>query len=126
VSLDANFSKFGYSAHLRTKDGSGSSSPGGDDSSLVTKHQNRNHEGIKFFKRPVIRQHMHKGLLWRSAQSGQVGTFELLADLIYVGIIGVLGDKAAEVATGRSLLEYTINFCMAFKIWNDLTLVTNW
>lgn len=92
----------------------------------MVKHQNRHHEGIKFFKRPVIRQYFHKGLLWRSAQSGQVGTFELFADLLYVGIIGVLGDKAAEVATGKSLLEYTINFCMAFKIWNDLTLVTNW
>jgi hypothetical protein len=124
--LDANFSKFGYSAHLRTKDDSGSSSPTGEDSASVMNHQNRNHEGIKFFKRPIIRQYFHKGLLWRSARSGEVGTFELFADLLYVGIIGILGDKAVEVSTGKSFIEYVINFCMAFKIWNDLTLVANW
>ena len=128
--MDANFSKFGYSAHVRTTDGSGSATPlsrtnTDDDTSSIKAHQNRVHEGLKFFKRPVVRQYFHQGLLWRSAKSGEVGTFELFTDLLYVGIIGILGDKAVELSNGKSLLEYCINFCMAFKIWSDLTLVSN-
>jgi hypothetical protein len=93
---------------------------------LLDKQQSRITDGLKFFKRPLIRQYFHKGLLWRSSRSGEVGTFELFADLLYVGIIGIIGDKAAEDPTGKSFLLYAINFTMAFKIWNDLTLVTNW
>lgn len=131
VELNSNFSKFGYTARIRTKDEhSGSSTPsstsGASTDALLDKHKSRIVDGLKFFKRPVIRQYFHKGLLWRSARSGEVGTFELFADLLYVGIIGIIGDKAAEDPTGKSFLLYTINFTMAFKIWNDLTLVANW
>ncbi|ETI25999.1 hypothetical protein G647_02776 [Cladophialophora carrionii CBS 160.54] len=131
VAMDANFSKFGYTARIRTKDDhSGTSTPmgslPGSTQDLLDTQQSRLTDGLKFFKRPVIRQYFHKGLLWRSSRSGEVGTFELFADLLYVGIIGIIGDKAAEDPTGKSFLLYAINFTMAFKIWNDLTLVANW
>ena len=130
VEMDANFSKYGYTARIRTKDeDSGSATPtstAGSDHALLDKQQSRITDGVKFFKRPLIRQYFHKGLLWRSARSGEVGTFELFADLLYVGIIGIIGNKASENPTGKSFLLYAINFTMAFKIWNDLTLVTNW
>ncbi len=131
VALDANFNKFGYTARIRTKDDhSGSSTPNGSSAAstqgLIDKQQSRIVDGLKFFKRPALRQYFHKGLLWRSSQSGEVSTFEIFADLIYVGVIGIVGDKAAEDPTGKSFLLYAINFTMAFKIWNDLTLVTNW
>ena len=129
VAMDANFSKFGYTARIRTKDeNSGSSTPSMAASSqaLLEKTQNRITDGLKFFKRPVIRQYFHQGLLWRSARSGEVGTFELFADLLYVGIIGIIGDKASEDPTGKSFIFYFINFSMAYKIWSDLTLITNW
>lgn len=128
VSLDANFSKFGYSAHLRTKDDSGVASPSddGDEHSSIEKHKDRRTDLIKFWKRPVIRQYFHKGLLWRSSKSGEVGSFELFADLLYVGIIGILGDKAAEDPTGKAFLEFTITFIIGWKIWSDLTMTINW
>jgi hypothetical protein len=131
VAMDANFSKFGYTARIRTKDDhSGDATPmssaADSTQNLLDKQQSRIVDNVKFFKRPVIRQYFHKGLLWRSARSGEVGTFELFADLLYVGIIGIIGDKACEDPTSKSFLLYAINFCMAFKIWNDLTLVTNW
>ena len=112
VSLDANFSKFGYSAHLRTKDDGGASSPSeeGDEHSNLEKHKDRSTDSIKFWNRPVIRQYFHKGLLWRSSRSGEVGSFELFADLLYVGIIGIVGDKAAEDPTGKAFLEFAITF----------------
>lgn len=71
VALDANFSKFGYSAHLRTKDDDdGTSSPGSTEEHL----QDRSAQAMKFWKRPVMRQYFHKGLLWRSRQSGEAVT----------------------------------------------------
>lgn len=128
VSLDANFSKFGYSAHLRTKDDSSITSPSedGDDHSSMEKHKDRSTESIKFWKRPVIRQYFHKGLLWRSSKSGEVASFELFADLLYVGVIGILGDKAAEDPTGKAFLEFVITFIIGWKIWSDLTMTINW
>ena len=129
VALDANFSKFGYSAHLRTKDDEDDetlSHHSDHDDSSMKKHQDRTVEAIKFFKRPVIRQYFHKGLLWRSARSGEVGSFELFVDLLYVGIIGIIGDKALEDPNGRSLVEYCITFLIGWKIWADLTMTINW
>ncbi|EXJ56974.1 hypothetical protein A1O7_07318 [Cladophialophora yegresii CBS 114405] len=133
VAIDANFRKFGYTARIRTKDNqyhirvsTPIGSLPGSTQGLLDRQQSRLTDGLKFFKRPVIRQYFHKGLLLRSCRSGEVGTFELFADLLYVGIIGSIGDKAAEDPIGKSSLLYAINFTMAFKIWNDLTLVTNW
>ena len=74
----------------------------------------------------MIRQYFHKGLLWRSAQSGEVASFELFVDLLYVGVIGVIGDKAVEAPTGKSVLEFVIIFIISWKIWLELTMIINW
>ena len=124
VSLDANFSKYGYSAHLRTKqDNSEQNSLYGDDESSIQKHKDRTAEALKFWRRPVIRQYFHKGLLWRSSQKGEVFSFELFVDLVYVGVIGIVGDKTAEDPTGKALVEYVVLMCMSYKIWNDATMI---
>jgi low temperature requirement protein LtrA len=125
VALDANFSKFGYSAHLRTKDDD-QDSLSNEDHSSIKHHQDRKAEALKFFKRPVIRQYFHRGLLWRSSKASEVGSFELFVDLLYVGIIGIIGDKAVKDPTGKALLEYSITFLIGWKIWSDLTMIINW
>lgn len=125
VSLDANFSKFGYSANLRTKDESETSSQNSERSS-VARHHDRSAEPIKFWKRPVVRQVFHRGLLWRSAQSGEVASFELFIDLLYVGVIGVIGDKAVDDPTGKSFLQFAITFIIAWKILSEVTMIVNW
>lgn len=56
----------------------------------------------------------------------EVASFELFVDLLYVGIISVIGDTAAENATGFSLLKFTVTFALAFKMWSDLTLIVSW
>ena len=43
-----------------------------------------------------------------------------------MGIISVIGDTAAENATGFSLLKFTVTFALAFKMWTDLTLIVSW
>ena len=73
-----------------------------------------------------MRQYFHKGLLWRSARSGEVASFELFIDLLYVGVIDHMGEKAIHHITGKSILEYVIIFSIGWKIWSDLTMVVNW
>lgn len=131
MALDANFSKFGYSAHLRTKDVDSSSSSIAEDQgshSLSRDWSNSRHseQRLKFWKRPVVRQYFHKGLLWRSKESGKVASFELFIDLLYVGIIGVIGDTASEDATALSLLHFTITYIMSWRMWADITTLINW
>ncbi|ETI24103.1 hypothetical protein G647_03472 [Cladophialophora carrionii CBS 160.54] len=127
VSLDASFDRYGYSAHLRTTDDdSEKSSIHSDHPSAQDKHKDRSVEAIQFFRRPTVRQYFHKGLLWRSSRAGEVGSFELFVDLVYVGVIDIVGEKAAEHPDGLSLLQFVIIFCIAWKIWADLTMWINY
>ena len=132
VSLDANFSKYGYDAHIRTKEPGSSSNSISDSrrSSSVGKRdweaERRNGQAIKFYRRPVVRQYFHKGLLWRASEVEEVASFELFVDLLYVGIIAVIGDAAAEEPTGYGLLRFSVTFVLGWKMWNDLTLVVSW
>lgn len=81
---------------------------------------------LKFWRRPVVRQYFHKGLLWRSRESGEVASFELFVDLLYVGVIGAIGDAASERTTSASLLHYLITYTMSSRIWADITNMNNW
>jgi len=131
AALDANFSKFGYSAYLRTKDDDSSSSSIVEDTSSHQLSKNwsdprYSEQHLKFWKRPVVRQYFHKGLLWRSKESGKVASFELFIDLLYVGIIGIIGDTASEDATASSLLHFTITYLMSWRMWTDIATLTNW
>lgn len=130
VALDASFNKFGYNAHIRTKDDAETASirsgKDGSGSSAESRHQDRSVDPLRFWRTPEIRQYFHKGLLWRSARSGEVGSFELFTDLIYVGVIDYVGEVAVVNASGESFLHFIILFCLAYKIWSDLTVTINW
>ncbi|KIH91560.1 hypothetical protein SPBR_01379 [Sporothrix brasiliensis 5110] len=171
ASLGHNFSKFGYSATLRTFGGdeghgggggggghggpSGSSSrrgsevgssadsvasgtdddddddsgSGGDDggkSGVPVWHNQNNGQIMQLFKRPIVKQYFHRGLLWRASEETSVQSFELFFDLLYVGIIAVNGDHAAESADGFELLRFLVTFCLSWKIWSDVTQLVSW
>ena len=55
-----------------------------------------------------------------------MASFELFVDLLYVGIIAVNGDTAAEDPTGDSLLRFAVTFILSWKIWTDFTLMISW
>lgn len=55
-----------------------------------------------------------------------MASFELFIDLLYVGIIGVIGDTASEDATALSLLHFTITYVMSWRMWADIATLTNW
>lgn len=73
-----------------------------------------------------MRQYFHKGLLWRASETTEVASFELFVDLLYVGILAINGDHAADDATGYELLRFSITFIMSWKIWSDLALIISW
>ena len=40
-------------------------------------------ETIKLFKKPVVKQWFHKGLLWRASEHTEIMAIELFFDLLY-------------------------------------------
>jgi low temperature requirement protein LtrA len=76
--------------------------------------------------KPTVRQYFHKGLLWRASGSTEVASFELFLDLLYVGILAINGDHAAEDPTGYELLRFAVTFIMSWKIWSDVTILISW
>lgn len=126
ISRDA---RYGYDAHLRTKepDSSAASTDTGSE------HEPRDwdaerHEGVAltFWKKPIVRQYFHRGLIWRAQTNEEVASFELFVDLLYVGIIAVIGDHAAQNPTPRGLLQFVITFALGWKMWNDLSMIISW
>lgn len=130
VQLDANFSKYGYSAHLRTKDSPTASGAASMRSELFDKEtwdaERKLGTTMRFYQKPIVRQYFHKGLLWRAREAQEVASYELFIDLFYVGIIAITGDTAAEHATGESLLHFSITFIMGWKFWSDISLLISW
>ncbi|KAL7944349.1 bacterial low temperature requirement A domain-containing protein [Trichoderma barbatum] len=129
--LYGNFSKFGYDAAVRTYND--------EDPPIASSHTSiseksrgqredgdRHGETTKLFKRPVIRQWFHQGLLWRASEQTEIMAIELFLDLVYVGIIHSNGEHMAEEATGYELLRFIITFVMTWKIWTDITLTLSW
>jgi hypothetical protein len=107
VSLEGHFGRFGYSATIKSyDDDGGESSPGA--ASLLEGGDGDGEEAppLKLFKVPVVRQYFHKGILWRASGCKEVSSFELFVDLLYVGIIAINGDAAAEEPTGYELLKF--------------------
>jgi len=129
VQLDANFSKYGYSAHLRTRDSGDEDGASIGDSNFdkETWHAGRKlGDTMRFYQKPIVRQYFHKGLLWRAREAQEVASYELFIDLFCVGIIAVTGDTAAEHPDGQSLLRFVITFIMGWKFWTDINLLISW
>lgn len=53
-------------------------------------------------------------------------SFELFVDLLYVGIIDIVGESAAERPDGFGLLKFAITFVIGWKMWTDLTVAISW
>ncbi|KAH7117339.1 bacterial low temperature requirement A protein-domain-containing protein [Dactylonectria macrodidyma] len=136
--LNANFNKFGYGANLRTYNNDddndeateGSASAGTSLSDTLSVGSSRSGarlgETTKLFKRPVVKQWFHQGLLWRASEQAEIQAIELFFDLLYVGIIHINGEHMWAEPTGRELLRFAITFIMSWKIWTDVTLVLSW
>jgi hypothetical protein len=92
--LSANFERFGYTSLLRTYDddeqeaATGATTPRRQSdagSTLVGRDwdDTRGGRSLTLFRRPVIKQYFHRGLLWRASDLTKVMSFELFFDLLY-------------------------------------------
>lgn len=89
--LNANFNKFGYGAELRTYDDddepeapASSGASMSDTLSVASSWSGtRLGETTKLFKRPVVKQWFHQGLLWRASEQAEIQAIELFFDLLY-------------------------------------------
>lgn len=96
TTLEHNFAKFGYADGLRTYDGvlgdgqeldaapdggtgSGTTTPSG----AGKKHHHGRGDSTKLFKRPIVRQWFHRGIIWRAADQTEIMAIELFFDLLY-------------------------------------------
>ena len=129
-------SKYGYAAHLRTYAESHDSKvklfsiaphAGPEQPRYETDAAIRDDQSSpKFYKQPLIRQYFHKGLLWRGPGVEEVGSFELFFDLLYVGILAIIGERASSVPTGVHFHRFIIFMFLTWKIWNDLIMLISW
>lgn len=134
VQFDPSFNKYGYSANIRTHGDSPQHSSSVSVSSGKTGQQALEDwhalkfqgQPMKVWRKPVLRQYLHDSLLWRNQEEEEVASYELFLDLIYVGIIAISGDSAAEQANGSALLRFAISFIMGWKIWSDVMQLINW
>ena len=90
------------------------------------KGEKSNGTPMVFFRKPMMRQYFHNGLLWRAQELQEVASYELFVDLFYVGIIAVAGDAAAEDATGEALLKFAIVFILSWKFWSEVSVFVSW
>ncbi|GAA6022552.1 hypothetical protein JCM10207_006583 [Rhodosporidiobolus poonsookiae] len=105
-------------AHSRT---AASTAPG-------RKHLHDNHAPLSWrhlFKRPVVRQWIAGGVLARESAEREPTRFELFFDLIFVGIIHQLADRAAEELTSWGVYKFIISFWLAWSVWHDVRLFLN-
>ena len=131
-----DFGKFGYDAHIRSYD-DGDSPSGAGSGSATPRSSTSNEKGgtssivsgdsgfgkpLKLFQVPVVRQYWHKGIIWRASSAEEVQSFELFVDLLYVGILAIIGDATSEDPTGEALVKFIVAFALSWKIWNDMTL----
>ncbi|GJN84822.1 hypothetical protein PLIIFM63780_008386 [Purpureocillium lilacinum] len=124
--LGSNFGKFGFDAAMRAYDSEHGGDGPGSSSASVFSEEARPAETTKLFKKPVVKQWFHRGLLWRASEQTEVMAIELFFDLLYVGIIHTNGEHMTEEPNGYELLRFSVTFIMSWKVWTDITLTLSW
>ncbi|GAA5908283.1 hypothetical protein JCM6882_006791 [Rhodosporidiobolus microsporus] len=73
------------------------------------------------FKRPIVRQWLVGGVLAREHAERGPARFELFFDLVFVGIIHQLAERAAEESSsGWAVMKFIICFRLAWGVWQDV------
>ena len=74
----------------------------------------------QFLQRPILRQWLYRGRIYREASMRQSSRFELFFDLLFVGLVHQIAEAAAEEPTGIGFLKYVLTFCPAYSVWADV------
>lgn len=76
-------------------------------------------------KRPVIRQWLHGGHLYREKDERKPSQFELFFDLIFVAVVNGLGHATAEASSAVNAFKFVLSFWPCFSIWTDVRVFLN-
>ena len=79
----------------------------------------------QFLQRPVLRQWLQNGKVYREAGERASSRFELFFDLLFVGIVHQISEGAAAEPTGIGFVKYVLTFTPAFSIWSDVRDMAN-
>ncbi|KIM26590.1 hypothetical protein M408DRAFT_16895 [Serendipita vermifera MAFF 305830] len=86
-----------------------------------TEHQVRGKSWLGgLIKPPVIRQFLHSGHLYKEEEERGLSHFELFADLVFVAIVRIFGEVAAEEATVSNAIKFMLMFWPPWSIWADM------
>ncbi|WFC95967.1 hypothetical protein MBRA1_002623 [Malassezia brasiliensis] len=77
------------------------------------------------FKRPVVRQWLFKGNLFREQDERIPSRFELFFDLMFVGIAHVVAEGAAGDSSGFNVLKFVMEFFPTWSVWFDVRTFLN-
>ncbi|BGP15890.1 hypothetical protein JCM10213_003681 [Rhodosporidiobolus nylandii] len=101
---------------------------GSSSASQHGKHLHEHHHPLGWkhlFKRPIVRQWLAGGVLVREAGEREAARFELFFDLVFVGIIHVLAERAAEETSSWSIFKFSVFFWLAYSTWQDVRTFIN-
>ncbi|GAA5908287.1 hypothetical protein JCM6882_006792 [Rhodosporidiobolus microsporus] len=108
-------------AHHHSEDGEGDGGQHG-------RHIDAHHGPLSWwhlFKRPIVRQWMVGGILAREQAHREAARFELFFDLVFVGIIHQLAERAAEETSSWAIFKFAVFFYLAWSIWQDVRQFVN-
>ena len=83
---------------------------------------------IKFthlVKRPVVRQWLHKGNLYREEDVREPSRFELFFDLMFVGIAHLVAEGSTEDPSGVNILKFVLQYFPTWSVWMDVRTFLN-
>ncbi|KAJ3158148.1 hypothetical protein HDU86_003100 [Geranomyces michiganensis] len=79
-----------------------------------------------FWKKPRIRQYYHRDTtLIREAEERTTTWLELFFDLLFAGIVAILGNAYISVQLSFSLQQFAVLFLMCIKPWVDYVMHQN-
>ncbi|KAL7419951.1 hypothetical protein Q5752_004914, partial [Cryptotrichosporon argae] len=76
-------------------------------------------------RRPIIRQWIDGGKLYREPAPREVPRFELFFDLLFVAIIHQLADAAIEEPGGDAVARFILTFWPSWSIWEEACRYSN-
>ncbi|GAA5873874.1 hypothetical protein JCM8547_008627 [Rhodosporidiobolus lusitaniae] len=91
-----------------------------------TKHEEHLHDTSHplswrhLFKRPVVRQWLAGGVLTNECAQRQAGRFELFFDLVFVGVLHLFAERAAEESSSWAIFKFLVFFYLSWSIWQDV------
>ena len=77
------------------------------------------------FKRPVVRQWIHEGSVYREQDERIPSRFELFFDLMFVGIAHLVAENATSEATGFNVLKFVLEYFPTWSVWMDVRTFLN-